>query len=102
MDLPRNPQQSTGQQSLIGGGNVLKLKTASGMELDCDYMGHSDVHRQANVRILNATFPIVAAIFSNPSETGQLWFDGDYAAGFTKLLAIRDDGGAIWVVLGKE
>lgn len=80
----------------------MELKTASGTELDCDYMGHSDVNRQANVRILNSTFPVVASVFANPSETVQLWFDGDYAAGFTKLLAIRDDGDAIWVVLGKE
>lgn len=89
-------------QLRIGGGDTMKLKTASGMELDCDYMGHSDVNRQANVRILGSTFPTVASVFANPSETVQLWFDGDYAAGFTKLLAIRDDENAIWVVLGKE
>ena len=79
-----------------------KLKTATGKEFDCDYMGHSDVHRQANIRILNATFTVVASIFSNPIETEQFWFDEDHAVGFTKLLALRDDDGAIWVVLGKE
>lgn len=31
-----------------------------------------------------------------------MWFEGDYAAGYTKLLAIIDDGDAIRVVLGKE
>ena len=79
-----------------------KLKTAGGMEFDCDYFGHSSMHRQANARILNSTFVVVATVFSNPTETVQLWFDSDYAAGFTKLLAIRDDEDAIWVVLGKE
>ena len=44
----------------------------------------------------------VAAIFSNPAETAQLWFENDYAAGFTKLLAVIDDEDAIRVVLGKE
>ena len=80
----------------------MKIKTATGRFLDCDYMNHSDTNRQANLRILNSTFPEVAAVFANPSESCQLWFDGDYVSGFTKLLAIRDDGDAIWVVLGKE
>ena len=31
-----------------------------------------------------------------------MWFGKDYAAGFTKLLAMIDDGDAIRVVMGKE
>lgn len=31
-----------------------------------------------------------------------MWLENDYAAGFTKLLAMIDDGDAIRVVLGKE
>ena len=81
---------------------MTKLKTALGKEFDCDYMGHSGIYRQANIRILNSTFPSVASVFCDPAQTIQLWFDGDYASGFTKLLAIRDDGDAIRVVLGKE
>lgn len=65
-------------------------------------MGHSQQRRQANVRIKNIPISEIAAIFSNPVETAQMWFENDYAAGFTKLLAMIDDGDAVRVVLGKE
>ena len=65
-------------------------------------MGHSQRHRQANVRIQNKSVAEIASVFSNPAETVQMWFGNDYAAGFTKLLAMIDDGDAIRVVLGKE
>lgn len=80
----------------------MKVKLASGKEFDCDYMDHSERHRQANVRILNAPIYEVAKVFSDPSETVKLWFGNDYAAGFVKMLALIDDGDAIRVVLGKE
>jgi hypothetical protein len=72
------------------------------MQLECDYMDHSEQRRQANVRILNTPMTEVARIFSDPAQTVQLRFENDYAAGFTKLLAMIDDGDAIRVVLGKE
>ena len=81
---------------------MAKIKLASGKELDCDYMGHSQQRNQATIRIKNTPISKVADIFSNPAETAQLWFESDYAAGFTKLLAVIDDGDAIRVVLGKE
>lgn len=65
-------------------------------------MDHSEQRRQANVRILNMPMAEVARIFSDPAQTVQLRFENDYAAGFTKLLAMIDDGDAIRVVLGKE
>lgn len=65
-------------------------------------MDHSEQRRQANVRILNIPMAEVARIFSDPAQTVQLRFENDYAAGFTKLLAMIDDGDAIRVVLGKE
>lgn len=70
--------------------------------MECDYMDHSEQRRQANVRILNAPMHEIARVFSDPAETVQLRFENDYAAGFTKLLAMIDDGDAIRVVLGKE
>lgn len=79
----------------------MKVKMASGRQLDCDYMDHSERHRQANVRILNTPIHEIAKVFSDPAETAQLWFGNDYAAGFTKLLSLIDDGDAIRVVLGK-
>lgn len=81
---------------------MTKIKLASGKELECDYMGHSQQRKQATIRIQNTPISEVAAIFSNPAETAQLWFENDYAAGFTKLLAVIDDEDAIRVVLGKE
>ena len=81
---------------------MLKIKLASGRELECDYMDHSERYRQANVRIKNMPIAEIAAIFSNPAETSYFMFETDYAAGFTKLLAMIDDGDAIRVVMGKE
>lgn len=81
---------------------MTKIKLASGRELDCDLMVHSQKRGQATVRVLNMSITETARIFSNPAETAQLWFENDYAAGFTKLLAMIDDGDAIRVILGKE
>ena len=80
----------------------MKIKLATGTELDCDYMGHSEKRRQTTVRILNTPMAEVARIFSDPAETAQMHFENGYAAGFTKLLAVIDDEDAIRVVLGKE
>ena len=79
----------------------MNIRTATRKELECDYLNASESTRQANIRILNAPISEIAAVFANPAETVQLWFENDYAAGFTKLLAIIDDGDAIRVVLGK-
>lgn len=80
----------------------MKIRLASGIQFECDYMDHSERHRQANVRILNTPIYEISKAFSNPEETVQMWFGNEYAAGFTKLLALIDDGDAIRVVLGKE
>ena len=81
---------------------MTKIKLASGKQLDCDYMGHSQQRRQATIRILNTSMTEIASVFSNPTETAAMWFENDYAAGFTKLLAMIEDGDAVRVVLGKE
>lgn len=81
---------------------MTKIKLASGRELDCDYMSHSEKRRQATIRILHTSMQEVARVFSNPAETAQMWFESDYAAGFNRLLAVIDDGDAVRVVLGKE
>ena len=81
---------------------MTKIKLSGGRELECDYLSHSEKHRQATIRIKNASITEIAAVFSNPAETAAMWFENDYAAGFTKLLAMIDDGDAVRVVLGKE
>lgn len=79
-----------------------KLKTATGKEFDCDYFNPFPPVGQVNLRVLNTSLATVATVFANPNETVQLWCDGQYAAQYTKLVAIVPEGNAIRVVLGKE
>lgn len=78
------------------------LKTAKGTEFQSDYFNICiDVNR-IHLRVLNANISYVASVFSNPEETIQLWCGNSYASSFTKLMAIKPEGNAIRVVLGKE
>lgn len=79
-----------------------KVKTATGKEFDCTYFNPFPPMGQVNISIVNASFSTLAAVFSNPAETVQLWYGDQYLAYHTKLLAIVNDGDAIRVVLGKE
>lgn len=79
-----------------------KIKTATGKEFDCIYFNTFQPMKQVNISIANETIPGVASVFSNPTETIQLWYGNQYLAHHTKLIAIIDDGDAIRVVLGKE
>lgn len=90
------------ERSHIGGKKMQKAKLANELQFDCDYMDHSEKTRQANVRVLNMPFAKAAEIFSDPNNTRQIWFENDYAAGFTKLLLMVNEDDAIRVVLGKE
>ena len=80
----------------------MKIRFATGKEMECDYMGHSEKHRQATIRIKNASMNEVVAVFADPKQTIQMYFENDYASGFTKMLAVIDEGDAIRVVMGKE
>ena len=82
--------------------NMEKVKTATGKEFDCDYFNTLAVVGQTNIRVLNTTIVDVAAIFSNPRETAQLYWEHLYASQYTKLIAIVPEGNAIRIVLGKE
>ena len=79
-----------------------KLKTATGKEFDCDYFNPFPPVWQVNLRVLNTPLATVATVFSNPNETVQLLCGEQYAAQYTKLVAIVPEGNAIRVVLGKE
>lgn len=79
-----------------------KLKTATGQQFDCDYFNEHTGMRQINICILNASLAEVATVFSNPAETQQMWWEREYAAQYTRLIAIVPEGDAIRVVLGKE
>lgn len=79
-----------------------ELKTATGKEFPCDYFNPCPPLGQINLRVLNTPLATVATVFSNPQETVQMWCGEQYAAQYTKLIAIVPEGEAIRVVLGKE
>lgn len=79
-----------------------KLKTATGKEFESDYFNPCPPVGQVNLRILGASVSQVAAVFSSPAETVQLYCGNQYIAYFTKLVAIVPEGDAVRVVLGKE
>ena len=79
-----------------------KLTTATGKKFDCDYFNPFPPASQVNLRIFGTSLVEVATVFGNPSETVQLWCGEQYAAQYTKLVAIVPEGDAIRVVLGKE
>ena len=79
-----------------------KIVTASGKSFDCDYFNPFPPTRQTNLRVCNETIASVASVFSNPAETVQLWCGTQYAANYTRLVAIVPEENAIRVVLEKE
>lgn len=79
-----------------------QLKTATGRTFNCDYFNPFPPAGQVNIRILNTSLADVATVFSNPSETVQLWCGDQYLANHTKVVAIVPEVDAIRVVLGKE
>ena len=79
-----------------------KLKTATGKEFDCDYVNPGQPTGECTLRIGDVQISTVATVFSNQSETVQLWCGEQYAANYTRLVAIVPESGAIRVVLGKE
>lgn len=78
-----------------------KLKTASGLEFDCDMVSVIPSPPRCYLHIHNAPLSTIAAVFSNPSETVQLWHGDNYISGFDKLQAISVDDGAYRVTLRK-
>ena len=78
-----------------------KLKTATGKEFDCDYFNPFPQEGQLNIRIVGESLATIATVFANPRETMQLWWEDQYAAQYTQILAIVPETGAVRVVLRK-
>ena len=55
-----------------------------------------------SVRLLDATLVEAATVFANKTETHTLECAGLRADGYTKLVAICPEPGAIRVILGRE
>lgn len=79
-----------------------QIKTATGKALQSDYIAVIPSPKQAYIRIIGSSLTQVAEIFSNPAETVQLWHGETYLAGYTRLVAIIPEAGAIKVALEKE
>lgn len=79
-----------------------QLTTATGKKFDVVSFTRLSVPEQLYIRVVNSSLVNVVTVFSNPAETVQLWFEGEYAAQYTKLVAIIPEGDAVRVVLGKE
>lgn len=78
-----------------------KLKTATGKEFNCDYFNPFPQEGQLNIRIVGESLATIATVFADPRETVQLWWEGQYAAQYTQILAIVPETGAVRVVLRK-
>lgn len=79
-----------------------QLTTATGKKFDVVSFTRLSVPEQLYIRVVNSTLVNVVTVFSNPAETAQMWFEGEYAAQYTKLVAVIPEGDAVRVVLGKE
>lgn len=79
-----------------------KLITATKKEFECDYFNPFPPAGQVNLRVLGISLVEAATVFSDPAETVQLWYGGQYLSQHTKVVAIVPEGDAIRIVLGKE
>lgn len=80
----------------------MDLITASGRTFRCDYFNPCPQVGQLNLRVLNTSLTNVAAVFNDKRETAALTCDNQYAAMYTRLIAIVPEMDAVRVVLGKE
>lgn len=78
------------------------LTTATGKKLSCDYFNLFEPTQQLSIQIYGISFSEAAAVFSNPEETKQLWFAGEYAAMFTRLVSMSPVGDSVRIMLSKE
>ena len=79
-----------------------KVTTATGKQFDCDYFNPFPPAGQVNIRVLGVSLVQAATVFSDPVETVQLWYEKQYLAHYTRVIAIVPEMDAIRVVLGKE
>ncbi len=79
-----------------------EIKTAAGRKFPCDYLSTIPYPAQTFFRVLDTPLATVAAVFSDPNETIQLWHGDNYLAQYTHLVAIVPEGDAVKVILAKE
>lgn len=76
-----------------------KVKTATGKEFDCESFSMIEDPARVYIRIRNTPISTIAAVFSDPKETVQLYYGDVYISQYTKLLGIIPENGMIRVNL---
>lgn len=79
-----------------------KIKTATGKEFDCDSLTMIQNPRRVYITLHGVSIAEVAAVFSDPRETVQLYYGDQYLANHTTLLGIIPEDGMVRVNLTKE
>lgn len=79
-----------------------KIKTATGKEFSCESFSVIDEPPRLYIRVSNAPLATIATVFSDQTETVQLYYGNLYVAQYTKLLAIIPENGMVRVNLTKE
>lgn len=74
---------------------MTKLKTATGKEFDTGYFVERTESKALYVRISNERKETVETVFSDPSETQTLFYNGNVFEGYTILGYVIDEGDAI-------
>jgi len=78
------------------------LETAMGKTFESDYLAVIPYPPQAYIRVCGASVTEVAAVFSDVEETARITYGQTVLTGYTRLVAIIPEGGAVKVALGKE
>lgn len=78
------------------------VKTATGKKFECESFSMIETPSRVYIRIRNTPISIIAAVFSDPRETVQLYYGNIYVSQFTKLLGIIPENGMVRVNLTKE
>lgn len=78
------------------------LRTATGRQFKCEFFNVCEPVNRLTIRILDASVPEVATVFSNPKETEALWCGHYYAALYSSLVSIMPEGASVRVTLKKE
>lgn len=78
------------------------IKTSGGKIYECDLLSVIDNPCRLYVRVVNSTLAEVATTFGDKEETKELVYGNILLIGYTKLLSMVIEDGAIRVVLTKE
>lgn len=78
------------------------VKTATGKEFKSDYLATITTPAQVYMRILDTPPATIAAVFSDREEVVRIRYGENYLEGYTRLVAIVIETGAVKVILAKE